>query len=87
MKGNNKPQKTNKKEKRFNSVQKKTSNNKKNIVQIPPIPPSKINDQIDFASNIYKLYGGMEQTKNDEEQIALKVQKDKIGTKTNITLN
>ena len=84
MKGKNKPSKTNKKEKRFNSVQKKSSNNKKNIVQMPPIPPSKINDQIDFASNIYKLYGGMEQTKNDETQIALKVQKDKIGTKTNI---
>ena len=84
MKGKNKLPKTNKKEKRFNSVQKKISNNKKNILKMPPIPPSKINDQIDFASNIYKLYGGMEQTKNDEAQIALKVQKDKISTKTNI---
>ena len=50
MKEKNKVQKNTKNVKRSNSVQKKTSKNIKKIVEMPPIPSSKINEQIDFAS-------------------------------------
>ena len=59
MKGKkNNEQKTTKNVKRSNSVQKKIQT-KKATVEMPPIS-SNVNEQIDFASNIFKLYSGVD---------------------------
>ena len=83
MKGKNKPQNALKSKKRSISVQKKTSKNKKNIVEMPPIPCNKINDEIDFASNIYKLYSGTNQanetTANQKDQNLNQIKNNKIN--------
>ena len=87
MKGKNKPQNVLKIKKRSISVQKKTSKNKKNIIEMPPITHNKVNDEIDFASNIFKLYSGMNQpteTANIKKEQALNQAKNNKINKLSI---
>ena len=59
MKTTGKTKKDIKNETKNNLCKKASSKTKKNIVEMPLIPQSKINEQIDFASNIFKLYSGI----------------------------
>ena len=52
MKGKNKNQNI----KKFTSPQKKNFSNKNNADEMPAIHPSKLHSQVEFASNIFKLY-------------------------------
>ena len=67
MKTTGKTKKDIKNETKNNICKKASSKTKKNIVEMPIIPQSKINEQIDFASNIFKLYSGINTSNNNEQ--------------------
>jgi len=76
MKGKNKNQNI----KKFTSPQKKNFSNKNNAVEMPAIHPSKLHSQVEFASNIFKLYSGISQG-ND---IQVDIQREKLNLINNI---
>ena len=71
MKGKNKNQNI----KKFTSPQKKNFSNKSNAVEMPAIQPSKLQSQVEFASNIFKLYSGINQSNDIPDDI----QKEKLN--------
>jgi hypothetical protein len=63
-----------------NSLSKKDFSNKKKLVEIPPLT-NITNEQIDFASNIYKIYSDPKQ--NNNGSINKNKEKTKISQKQN----
>ena len=76
MKGKNKNQNI----KKFTSPQKKNFSNKSNAVEMPAIQPSKLQSQVEFASNIFKLYSGVNQSNDIPDDIL----KEKLNLINNI---
>ena len=76
MKGKNKNQNI----KKFTSPHKKNFSNKSNAVEMPAIQPSKLQSQVEFASNIFKLYSGVNQNNDIPDDIL----KEKLNLINNI---
>ena len=74
MKGRNKYQNIKK------SPQRKNCSNIKNKEEMPAINPSKLHSQVEFASNIFKLYSGI----NQNNEISDDIKKEKLNLINNI---
>ena len=65
-----------------NSSSKKDFSNKKKLVEIPPLT-NIANEQIDFASNIYKIYSDQKQNNINNESSNKNKEKNKMNQKQN----
>ena len=87
MKDKNKTEKKTKKLVNNNQSLKKVTSNKKKLVEIPPLT-NIANEQIDFASNIFKLYSCPCNYNNEENnKTKEKNQKSKKTNQKNIKMN